>query len=189
MKQLNIGSGLCPGPTGWLNVDMNGLDSEIWVGWRQANPTVQCQIDIVADCRDLPLDDGTVDRMFFGHMLEHLSYDEGAPQSLREAFRVLRVGGEIGVVGPAMDLALAMSVDDDLIRAIGDHSGGTGHFHDGDPGLAHCWEGTSENTLSLVLSVFSNAVIVPVTYFSYPTWPMTNAGMASWQVAIFASKQ
>jgi SAM-dependent methyltransferase len=188
LMNLNIGSGLCPPPAGWLNVDFNGPDADVWKGWRAANPGI-CQIDIVADCRDLPVDDGTVDRIFFGHMLEHLSYDEGAPQSLREAWRVLRDGGEVGVVGPAMDLAVAMGVDEDLVHAIGDHSGGAGRLPAGDPGLAHLWEADSENTLELVRSVFPNAKITSIVNVSPMTgWPATNAGVAEWQVAVLATK-
>lgn len=179
---LNIGSGMFPPPNDWLNVDLHPAEEH--GGWPYAlddtHPHHRWQIDIVCDCRDMPIEDGTVTHIFYGHTLEHLSYDVEAPEALREAWRVLRTGGELGVVGPAMDLAMSQpqwSEDEHLIHAIG------GDAHD------HLWEATSENTLALVQLVFPNARIVPVTDVCLNTgWPCTNAGVASWQVAILASK-
>src|ERR1017187_4875679 len=88
---LNIGSGVHPAP-GWVNIDRNLLDD-----W---------QVDVIADALDLPFGDDVADRAYFGHVLEHLSYNGDALVALREAYRVLKPGGELGVVGPAMDLAL-----------------------------------------------------------------------------------
>ena len=190
---LNIGSGLYPPPAGWLNVDFNTPTEDNWLGWpwspNDPNPGVQWQIDIVADCRELPVADDSVDHIFFGHMLEHLDYLTDAHIALIEAWRVLKVGGEIGVVGPAMDYALDQNCSEDLLGDIGHIRSAKWDAADKIPGMAHLWEATSVNTLELVQLVFSNAVIVPVTDVAPPEWPCTNAGLATWQVAIKGSKQ
>src|ERR1035437_280043 len=164
---LNLGSGVHPAP-GWVNIDRNRLDD-----W---------QVDVVASVLELPFADNVADRAYFGHVLEHLSYDGDALVAIREAYRVLKPGGELGVVGPAFDLAIETKQPDwllDAIRANPDPNDTSG--------LGHQWTATVLNTWNLVLTVFHNAVVVPVTDICRDTgWP--NTADASWQVAILASK-
>lgn len=86
--RLNVGSGR-RAKRGWVNADADP----------QAPGT-----DVLFDAgRDRwPFDDGTVDSIEAFHVLEHLSREEGAA-FLREAFRVLRPGGDITIECP--DLA------------------------------------------------------------------------------------
>ena len=185
--KLNIGSGLYPCP-GWLNVDLQPAEAHIAAGgWPTDHPW---QIDIVGDCRDLPFDDGEVDRIFFGHILEHLAYNTEAVEALNEAYRVLKDRGEIGVVGPAMDYAIEQGCGAQLLEDIGLDRGERWAESDKTPGFAHLWEATSENTLALVKGVFPNARIVDVPYVgTRHQWPTTNAGAAEWQVGIYAYKE
>jgi SAM-dependent methyltransferase len=167
IMNLNLGSGVHPAPD-WVNVDMNVLDD-----W---------QVDVVASVLYLPFTDEVADRAYFGHVLEHLSYLEDAPGALAEAWRVLKPGGELGVVGPAMDLAIETGQPDWLLEAIRMNP----DLND-TSGLGHKWEANVENTLHLVQFVFPNARVVPVADISRDSgWP--NTATASWQVAIIASK-
>lgn len=173
---LNIGSGVHPAPEPWLNVDANSPDD-----WN---------VDVVASALDLPFEDGCADRVYFGHILEHLSYEVDAPQALREAWRVLRVGGELGVVGPAMDLALKTGQPQGIIDAIKITPVDPDYQYDSNTpaGLGHLWEANVDNTYALVKSVFPNALLVSVELISRQTqWP--NTEVSPWQVAIVASKQ
>lgn len=167
--QLNIGSGVHPIP-GWINLDANSL-----ADWR---------VDVVASAVDLPFSDGIADRVYFGHVLEHLSYGVDAPRALSEALRVLRPGGQVGIVGPAMDLAMRTKQPSEIIDAIKASA-----VVDGDSGggLSHLWEAWVQNTYELVVSVFTNADVVPVEMVNLLTgWP--NEEIATWQVALIGSK-
>lgn len=177
--KLNIGSGIHP-LAGWVNIDLND----------PGEAGGQIQIDVIASCLDLPFPDECADMAYFGHILEHLTYDVDAPRALREAHRCLKPGGVLGVVGPAMDLAIETQQPDGIIEAIKvtpvdpnatePYGGAVGH--------SHLWEANTNNTFQLVSSVFPNALVLPVDQFSHGTgWP--NVDTSPWQVAIFASKQ
>ena len=152
---------------GWINVD---VDAGMW-------PATHC----VAEAARLPFKDGTVDRVFYCHVLEHMDYDTTAYYSLLEARRVLRIGGEFGLVGPAMDYAERMLEEhgrtrdgDWLLDAIVKH---------GEPPHGHAWTPYSDNTLALVQRVFDGAEIVPVEeMMRWNGWP--NDVPSQWQVAI-----
>lgn len=169
--KINIGSGVHPAP-GWVNVDRNIIED--------------FQVDVVASALDLPFADGCADRAYFGHVLEHLSYEENAPKALREAWRVLRSGGELGVVGPAMDLAIETEQPQFILDAI--EAGTPMEVPDGEPiGFNHQWTATVTNTWELVQSVFPNARVAVVTEVDRDSgWP--NEETSLWQVAILASK-
>ncbi len=82
--QLGAGSNLLPG---WLNSDLS--------------PSSRAVIHLDAT-RRFPFADGTFDRVFSEHQLEHLDHPAGEFM-LREVFRVMRPGGRLRVVTP--DLA------------------------------------------------------------------------------------
>lgn len=172
--RLNIGSGVHPAP-GWVNIDRNSPDD--WA------------VDVVATALDLPFADKSADRAYFGHILEHLSYDGDAVAALREAWRVLKYGGELGVVGPAMDLALETGQPEGIIEAIKITPVDPDYEYDSETpaGLGHLWEANVANTFELVRSVFPNALVVPVEQINRATgWP--NEETSPWQVAIIATR-
>jgi SAM-dependent methyltransferase len=161
--KLNIGCGDLPAPEPWINVDTT------------PGPTVDP--DVVADARDLPYDDGTVEAIFCGHVLEHLEYGQAAPAALRELCRVLAPNGRIAVVGPDYERAKAWN-DDVLLQCIRD--GGDRWGND-----RHLWLPTLPATLDLVRIVFPNAHEVPMTELD-PYWPV--AFRVEWQLAIEATR-
>lgn len=173
--RLNVGSGVHP-HEGWVNVDRNAPPD-----WH---------VDVEASALDLPFDDECADRVYFGHIMEHLSYDTDAPRALREAWRVLRGGGLVGIVGPAMDLAIETDQPEGIIEAIKITPVDDDYKYNSETpaGLGHLWEANVANTLELVRSVFPNALVVPVDQLCLNTgWP--NHETSPWQVAIVASKQ
>lgn len=168
---LNIGSGnaYCPLP-GWVNIDTNVLP-----GWK---------VDLVASALDLPYEDESVDRVYFGHTLEHLRIED-VPTALTEANRVLRKRGEVCVVGPALDYAQGHNAPQWLIDDISEHIGC-------DDGLGHYWTPTSTLTLELVRSVFPSAEFLPLAESRFRcNWPNQDwfePIPRNWQVAVKAAK-
>jgi ubiquinone/menaquinone biosynthesis C-methylase UbiE len=167
--RLNIGSGVHPAPD-WINFDAYREHGE-----------VQVQGSALA----LPFADGSAERVYLGHTLEHLSYDYDAISALKEARRVLNYRGTLGVVGPAMDYALEQGEPQHIIDAIEAHL--VDGRPEGKPGWGHLWTATSENTLALVRKVFPHSLEVKVSSMTRSTgWP--NTVVSTWQVAIIASK-
>lgn len=83
--QLNLGCGMHK-PSGWYNVD-------IWPG---------CEPDMVADAVTLGLPAGSVERVYLGHILEHLAYDS-IYDCLYNTWRMLEPGGWVCAVAPDLD--------------------------------------------------------------------------------------
>jgi predicted SAM-dependent methyltransferase len=87
MIWLNIGSCDLPLPKPWINID----NSE--------SPHIQK--DLLLDGRKLDehFSEGTVDRIYAGHFLEHL-YPQECEEFLAMCFKLLKPGGDLGLVTP-----------------------------------------------------------------------------------------
>lgn len=75
---------------GWTNIDIIEDDGEKGIGRRP---------DVIANAWDLPFEDGSVDRIYTGHMLEHVPLDV-AQACVAEFVRVLRTDGDLMILGP-----------------------------------------------------------------------------------------
>jgi len=84
--RLNLGCGRFPMP-GFVNIDH--LDS--------------VKPDLIANATDLPYSPDSVDEIYCGHLLEHLSWDEGQG-ALNHWLDILKPGGKIRVVVPNFDV-------------------------------------------------------------------------------------
>jgi SAM-dependent methyltransferase len=157
--RLNLGCGEYRQP-GWVNVD------------RYSGPGVTP--DLVADAASLPYDDGSAKAVYCGHLLEHLTLDEGVPALLAEVRRVLSPSGHACFVGPDYDRALANEEWRPLLSAILEG----GHRW---PGDEHQWSSTGPRTLKAVRAVFPGAVEVPVATLA-ECWPVVDR--VGWQFAI-----
>jgi predicted SAM-dependent methyltransferase len=119
MLQVNVGCGEFRAE-GWINVDMTKVDG---------GP----QPDIVASALDLPFADGTVDRVYAGHVLEHLMPSD-AVLAVKEFRRITKPGGEILVVLPDLDVAEERYPDlVDSVRYGADRWGGDRHLWESRP--------------------------------------------------------
>ena len=165
---LNIGCGGHPFPAPWVNIDRS-------LGSRG----FPCHHDIIADMRDLPFNDGEVDAVYAGHVLEHIEYDE-CPAAVAEIRRVLKPGGRFALVGPDMD------------RAVGEYEeyaqciwpGLVGEWSSW-PGAAHQYCPTAANTLPLLRSAFPDIVEIPIADLD-PFWPAPSRD--GWQFAFVLAK-
>ena len=76
-----------------------GCGPHILPGWLNTDRRTSTDVAYLDMTRPFPLASGTVDYVFNEHCIEHISYAR-AVAMLREAFRVLRPGGQIRVVTP-----------------------------------------------------------------------------------------
>lgn len=90
VRKLHLGCGHAV-LHGWLNTDLEPGRERVYV-------------DVG---KRLPFDDDTFDYVFSEHLIEHLTYREGA-DFLRECFRILKPGGTIRVATP--DLAFLIGL-------------------------------------------------------------------------------
>lgn len=88
---LNLGSGPFPAP-GWINIDL--------VADRRPN--------VVASVLAPPFVAGSIDRVYAGHVFEHLEW-ETAIAGVTMCHSLLREGGEMLIVGPDLDRASWMA--------------------------------------------------------------------------------
>ena len=79
-----------------LNLGSGGYDLAGFESWDE-DPAVPCDRHLRVP--PIPLDDGTVDEIYMGHLLEHLTPYK-ADRLLHECKRVLVPGGRLGVVVP-----------------------------------------------------------------------------------------
>ena len=91
MRGLNAGSGQRPFASPWINMDLQAEVVRDGKGYR---------LEVVGDIVQLPFRDGSMDYVVSHHCLEHLDAHREGPQSIKEAHRVLKVGGSFIVTVP-----------------------------------------------------------------------------------------
>ena len=155
--KLNLGSGTHPTPEDWIAID--------------SLPQPQ-RVDVIADVGALPFADDSAERLYAGHLLEHIPLDHlGAV--LAEWRRVLAPGGILGVVGPDIDRAVSQGEGQDLLLAIIAHGEGPG---------GHAWT-CSARLVDYLLRLHGwTPEEVPVASLYPPEWPNPVPG-AGWQLA------
>lgn len=183
---LNVGCGPWRADPPWVNLDVhrgNGVDPDVLV----ADPARPCATWA----------DGTVDRIYLGHVLEHVPPDE-LPAFLADLRRALRPGGQIAVVGP------------DILRAIErwhlglepwslvmatlegpDYYPADGHFEiDENPDAAwrqarHWWNCTEPRVIRILAeNGFVDVARRDLTDDDLGEWPVVD--YAPWQMAVTA---
>lgn len=179
--KLHVGSG----PhyvDGWINLDLNNYD-----GWEK-------QPDVLASVFDMPFKDNTVDKLYCGHLLEHLKF-ELAPDAVKEMLRVLKPTGTLCIVGPCIDKAIATNQPQWLLDEIPAGWDSDETNPDKLEGFPHLWTASTDLTREVLeLGGATNIQEIPITEITLASgWantagsdPITGAGM--WQVAFLANK-
>lgn len=183
MTWLNVGAGTHNAPSPWVNVDVT------------EQPDVHPDV-IVEPGEPLPWGDNTVERIFAGHVLEHMPWPDTLGYLL-DLRRVLQPGGELLVVGPDVLRCIERYKHGlepwEMIHSVLEyHDRNTGFETSDWPNARHwwnCWE-------TRVLEVVEQAGFVDVTpipppdgvYWAdgIPGWPVV--GWAPWQCAVLTRK-
>lgn len=163
----------------WVNTDVIRLEGEI-------EPDV-----VVSPDEPLPFADASFDRIYMGHVLEHVPWTKVVP-FLQLAAEKLVSGGKLLVVGPDVNRSLQMwhegseslehlltVLEDDLhtqeteVKWFGEH---------------HYWNAYEARVLrALNAAGFKNAKALDIGNESlFAQWPVTSH--ARWQMAVIATK-
>jgi len=156
--KLNIGCG-DHYAEGWINLDLH-----------DSGP----RPDVVGSILELPFPDGSVDRVYCGHVLEHVPLEQMAA-ALAEVRRVLSDDGVLAVVGP--DINLTRRHEPTLIDGV-THGGCRW------PGDEHRWIASGGITLAYVTAAGFEAHLLPITDMP-DEWPVVGR-VELWQFAILA---
>lgn len=157
MDRLNLGCGDYY-VDGWVNVDVTQNE--------RVTP------DVVADITGgIPFDDDSFDRVYLGHVLEHLPVELVVPV-LADVRRVLRSDGRACIVGP--DVALTLQGWNHILGVV---LKGADRW-DGD---VHLWNATGEAHYFAALAAGFEASLVPIGEAS-DEWPIPDR--SSWQFAV-----
>jgi len=161
MVDLNLGCGDYYAD-GWVNVDTAdhpGVHRD--VGW-----------DVL---EGIPHGDGTVNRVYMGHVLEHLPLESVVP-FLTEVFRVLAPTGAAVIIGP--DIGLTYREGRSFMKTV--VYGATRW-----PGDTHLWNSTGEAHLFAARLAGFDAELVPIGSIS-EDWPVVDRD--TWQFAVTLAK-
>lgn len=162
LPYINVGCGEFRAE-GYVNLDITSVED---------GP----QPDIVASALDLPFTKDSVERVYAGHVLEHLAYED-VPKALKEFERVLKKDGILMVVGPDADRA-RLHFPEMLEKIL--------HGDSRWPGDTHLWPSTESTTLALLLSAGWSAIPIPITSPMLNDWPLVSD--IGWQFAIAATR-
>jgi len=157
---LNLGCGDPPvhAPKPWVNVD----------------DYAGCEPDLLCNILQLPHEDGSVQAVYCGHVLEHMELALDVPRLLAEIRRVLAPDGMLMVVGP----------DYDRVTASPAWAGAVAMVRWGDdtrPGSRHRWCPTAWAHLNVIREVFPEAHEIDIASVG-SFWPLMSR--VGWQFAI-----
>lgn len=164
--RLNLGCGEFYAPD-WCNVDT--YDGN--------------QVDLLADVTRLPLGDDSAERVYAGHVLEHLSAPDDVVVALREIRRVLEPGGILLAVGPDVRRGREL-LRQGLIDEETEDGALHGAYRWGTD--VHLWPCHERRLAELMQEVFTVIMPVPILRVS-PDWPVVSR--AAWQCAVLAVKE
>ena len=141
MRRLNIGCGTHYAE-GWVNVDV------VYLPEHDTTP------DVVADpLQGLPFPDGSADRIYLGHVLEHVDWEQVVP-FVTEIRRVIAPDGQLMVTGPDAKRTIERWVrgeePDWLLWSVLEHAALFSEGGEGWHGSRHSWNCYEERAADLV---------------------------------------
>lgn len=177
---LNLGCGTHYAERPWVNIDV------------VSRPDEGIDPDVIANTLDgLPYDDGQAERVFCGHVLEHVRWDL-VPRFLAEVHRVLMPDGMLLVTGPdwmrAADYWRRGLITWEDVEQCSEHAAGHGQ-PEGWDGARHQWNCSQQRAVEIVAACGFDIVeswqdrMEQLTRFD---WPVVNPGMV--QIAFTARR-
>jgi predicted SAM-dependent methyltransferase len=164
VEGIHIGSGPHYAE-GWWNIDA-------------LPPEAGTQPDELMDLFDLPTRyPATFNKAYIGHVLEHIE-PEQVVDAVNAVAACVKPGGQVMVVGPCYDKAVAQDAPEWLLEAIRVNAGEYEHHPWG-----HSWTATETLTLAYMqASVLRDVTVVNIQHVTWPEW--CNPSTAAWQTAI-----
>lgn len=166
MLKLNVGCGQYRAPAEWINIDHPSAEFD---------PAINA--DIYCQAQDLPFLNGTVSRIYMGHVIEHLDSDE-IGDVLVEFFRVLEPDGQLMVVSPDQDRIDLMPLVPPWLREA------MRTDNEGREGEHHKWVPTEDEVLSRLEDEGWDACVVDLSRIKADGWPLVS--YSEWQFAVLA---
>lgn len=164
--KLNLGCGE-QYADGWTNVDHAGSPHR-----------KDLEVDLTGE---LPWPEESVDMIYAGHLLEHLTLDQ-CHELLTKLYWCTKPGGGLMVVGPDVNVAARLQDEGHVLEVPLDQLRfGAGRWH----GDVHRWECTHPRLVTLVADAGWNNVRALNIEDVPPVWPVAFRG-PRWQVAVYA---
>jgi hypothetical protein len=164
--KLNLGCGE-QYADGWINVDHAGSPHR-----------KDLEVDLTGE---LPWSNESVNLIYAGHLLEHLTLDQ-CHELLTKLRRCTVYGGELMIVGPDVNVAARLEADGHVLEVPLDQLRfGAGRWH----GDVHRWECTHVGLVSLVVGAGWDNVRALNIEDVPSVWPVAFRG-PRWQVAVYA---
>jgi predicted SAM-dependent methyltransferase len=174
-RDLNVGCGTHYAD-GWVNTDSK---------WQDGGQYGDTHPDVITS--RLPFRDGWFDRVYLGHVMEHVPW-ETIGDFLSEVGRVLAPGGTILATGPDIYRTLFQWCDGvvpwSLVESVLEHREKESPDW---PGSAHQWNCHEARMVQAFQSVGAQVQTIPVDLiepFIKDGWPIVN--WSGWQCAMYA---
>jgi SAM-dependent methyltransferase len=181
MKNINVGCGTHYAK-GWTNIDL------VYLPEHKTTP------DVVADpLKGLPIPDNSVDRVYLGHILEHIRWDH-IVDFATEMLRVLVPGGECAVVGPDFFLTIDLWSKGALplsgVRGVMENAAPFLNGGEGWDGARHqwnCYESRASDVMQHAGFEIDESFTGRLTHLRKAKWPVI-APEAKYQFAFLCRK-
>lgn len=134
--------------------------------------------DVIADIFNYGevFEPGSFKSAYVGHVLEHIPFDV-CVDAVRSIAAVVQPGGEVMVVGPCMERAVATGQPAKLLDAIRHHPDRPQHP------WSHAWTPTEALTLQIMQeSGLVGVEVLDISHVMRPRYP--NPSNADWQTAV-----
>jgi len=120
-----------------------GCSDHVLPGWLNGDLAPVVDGVIYLDATDqLPFEDGQFDRVFSEHMIEHITYEDGASM-LRDCFRVLKPGGRLRISTPDLSFLVDLhridksAIQREYVAWAGAVHGAVPHVNGAEPTRGH----------------------------------------------------
>lgn len=191
MTWLNVGCGTFLAPSPWINLDGNGTSiADNFADGRER--ATERRPDVLAWSDRLPYPDGSVARIYAGHVLEHMDlYGGEVDRSLAEFKRVLMPGGQLLCVGPDLIRTAEWVCEGKAEwRLFWESHGTAGRGNPAGPayknaarGDVHLWSTSNEAVYAILSKYWRHVSVRPIEGLD-PDWPCVSR--VGWQSSVMA---